>query len=310
MARTSPFLDGLTNAGSGSAFRQANTLDLAGPSPLKTAAGVRYTDGTDLQVTFSTGTTFNVGPGSGVTSSTVALNAGYPLVSSAVEPVVLTAGAGINPRIDVIYARVVDNGDNTSTIDITKVTGTAAPSPAVPAIPDANTIPLAQINIPAAATSNFSAATITDLRPWISQAPNPLGLRVLGAGASGALSLGTSYSDVPGASLSFATQRANVVCLVMAVFDFSNANGYSADNFGTFNVNGTDWTPPAEMVAATAGAGAPRTVVPQNWAVTLGAAGSYTFKLRGRKSASDGVAHNINYSGTGTGSTINVLVLG
>ena len=73
-----------------------------------------------------------------------------------------------NPRIDIVVANVVDNGNNTSFGEVQIITGTAAPSPSVPGAP-ANSITLARVTVTAAATS-ITSGMITDVRPFTTAA--------------------------------------------------------------------------------------------------------------------------------------------
>lgn len=305
MALSSGFRDGVTNELSGSALRQAASLDTYGTSPLTSAAGVRYTDGTDLNVAFSSGTTFTVAPGAALTGSTSpAQNAGYPLVSTASVNVTLTAGGGVNPRIDVIYGYVLDDGSGT--IAITSVTGTAAPSPVQPAIPQSNAVALAVINIPAAATTNFATATITDARIWMRQAVNPNGTRPLTAKANATLTTTTTSTDVSGCSVTFTTYRPNVQVLINGTFDFSTASGTNFQMEGHALVDGTDLSVTTGVLAIwrNVPTGLAAELCTQTWPVaTLASAGSHTIKLQARKTGGS-VTQNVNATHT----TLSVIV--
>lgn len=78
-----------------------------------------------------------------------------------------------NPRIDLVYVQVIDNPPDTGTTGgiIGVVTGTAAASPTVPALPSNGVcIPLAQILVGANVTS-ITNSNITDVRK--SSGPSP-----------------------------------------------------------------------------------------------------------------------------------------
>lgn len=71
-----------------------------------------------------------------------------------------------NPRIDVVCVTVTDEGSSSSAAQVQIITGTPASSPSAPAIPNAtpnSSLALAQITVPAGATSILSS-NITDVR--------------------------------------------------------------------------------------------------------------------------------------------------
>ena len=121
--------------------------------------------GAGLSVYANTGMTVNVQPGSFVVP-----NSGTPTAGGYVSTLVSTATLTVqtadptNPRIDIVVANVVDNGNNTSFGQVQIITGTAAPSPSAPTAP-ANSITAAQINVAAGATS-ITSGMITDTRPF------------------------------------------------------------------------------------------------------------------------------------------------
>ena len=301
MARTVGYLDGVSNALAGSSLRQAMAMDLYSPTPLTTAAGVRYTNGTDLQVAFSSGLNFTIQPGGCVTSSTAASNAGYPVASTAVETRATTAANASNPRIDLLYAYVLDDGSGT--VDFEWLQGTPAPTPVAPAIARANYVLLYQLNVPAGIGSNLATAALSDKRLWLSQAQNPQGIRALGAGCSSVQGLGTSPVDVPGCSITFTTYRPNVQVMAFGVFDFSFVGSTFKEMDGFLNVDGTLQTARAQLVDGSNGV---RRHCPQNWTVTLASAGTHTIKLQADVTVAGGSGtFNVNTPGT----TINLLVL-
>ena len=131
-------------------------------------------------------------------------NTGSVLCSSdAVEQVTLAAapGSGSN-RIDLVICQArgndIDGGANNDFV-FSVVTGTAAASPAVPAVP-ANAVALAQILVPGG-SAQVTAANITDRRPaglpadqTIAARMYPTGQTVIGNGVlSQVLQMTTEY---------------------------------------------------------------------------------------------------------------------
>lgn len=116
-------------------------------------------------VTVASGMVVNVAPGQ--VAVPAANNTGAVLCSSdAVEAVTLAAapGAGTN-RYDLVVCQArgndLDGGANNDFL-FTNVTGTAAASPTVPAVPN-NAVALAQIYVPGGSAS-VTAGNITDVR--------------------------------------------------------------------------------------------------------------------------------------------------
>lgn len=127
--------------------------------------GVLPAGGTSaLQVSIVFGTmTFTVNPGyCVVANSTSAVFGAYRFGMLTQATLTCAASDPTNPRIDLVVAQVVDNGDPTSFAQIAVITGTPAGIPSVPALP-ANSIPLAQISVPAGVTS---LSNIADKRVW------------------------------------------------------------------------------------------------------------------------------------------------
>lgn len=120
------------------------------PNALKVAAGV-----SGLTVTIQAGMALIAG------TSTVGQGA-YILTSTAVETRTLDTADGAQARYDRIIGKVTDTGSASSTYEITKVTGTPAGSPSLPALP-ANSISLGYVLVPAGA-STPGALTVTDDR--------------------------------------------------------------------------------------------------------------------------------------------------
>jgi hypothetical protein len=121
---------------------------------------------TGCAVTVSSGMTVNVA--AGTVAVPTANNTGTVLCASdAVEPVTLAAApaAGTN-RYDLVICQArgndLDGGANNDFL-FTTVTGTAAASPTIPAVPN-NAVALAQIYVPGGSAS-VTSGNITDIRP-------------------------------------------------------------------------------------------------------------------------------------------------
>lgn len=71
----------------------------------------------------------------------------------------------VNPRIDLVCATVSDVGTSASLWELQVITGTPAASPSAPATP-ANSIALAQVTVPASASS-ISSGNIADVRTFV-----------------------------------------------------------------------------------------------------------------------------------------------
>jgi hypothetical protein len=118
-----------------------------------------------LQVNAASGMAVTVNPGYCIIQNSASgTNGAYRFGFLTQGTLTLAAADATNPRIDLVCASVVDNGDNTSFCQVLLVTGTPAPSPSVPAAP-ANSITLAQIAVAANATS-IVAGNITEKRVW------------------------------------------------------------------------------------------------------------------------------------------------
>lgn len=121
------------------------------PNTLKVAAGV-------------SGLTVTVQPGVCVVPGLETTGQGpYVIMNDAVKTITLSTADGSQARIDRIVAKVVDNGDNTSTFDIVPVNGTPAGSPAAPT-PTGNFLQLARVTVPANAVSPGSLTVVDERR--------------------------------------------------------------------------------------------------------------------------------------------------
>jgi hypothetical protein len=88
----------------------------------------------------------------------------YEWTLDAVTNVTIQPAHATLNRIDLVVARIVDNGDATSTADVVAIQGTAAATPSAPALP-ANSFALAQVTVGAAVTS-VTNANIADSRAY------------------------------------------------------------------------------------------------------------------------------------------------
>src|SRR5690242_15993302 len=96
--------------------------------------------GAGLVVNPGTGMTVTVQPGSFVVPNSGTPTAGgYAATLVSQATLTVQASDPSNPRIDIVVANVVDNGNNTSFGQVQIITGVASPSPAVPTAP-ANSI--------------------------------------------------------------------------------------------------------------------------------------------------------------------------
>jgi hypothetical protein len=121
--------------------------------------------GAGLAVNPGTGMTVTVQPGSFVVPNSGTPTAGgytATLVSQATLTV-QTADPS-NPRIDIVVANVVDNGNSTSFGQVQIITGVAAPSPSAPSAP-ANSITLCQLTVTAGASA-ITSGMLSDVRPF------------------------------------------------------------------------------------------------------------------------------------------------
>lgn len=131
------------------------------------AIGVRggVTGGAGLVVGPGTGMTVTVQPGSFVVpNSASAVAGGYAATLASQGTLTVATADPSNPRLDIVCAYVNDTGTSASAGAVEIITGTPASSPSAPSAP-ANSITLAQVTVPAAATS-ISSGNIADSRPF------------------------------------------------------------------------------------------------------------------------------------------------
>lgn len=125
----------------------------------------------------------NVATGRALIQGTQSVYQGmYLFDNQGVTNVVVTAADSVNPRRDLVVARIYDSqysgALNTSALEV--ITGTPAPSPADPPVPD-NCLVLARIQV-AANASSITNANITDLRTTPGLGSSNLGGRAVGLG--------------------------------------------------------------------------------------------------------------------------------
>jgi len=127
-----------------------------------------------------------------------------------------------------------------------------------------------------------------------------LNIFIAGAASSGDVTCTTTtLTDLTGATVTFSTTHANVICTVTGIFDVS-LNTAAAAATGHLSVDGSDQTTQAILTMTTA---TQRATIAQCWTIALAAAGSHTLKLRGALSASAG-----SYTFFHPHTTINALV--
>lgn len=121
--------------------------------------------GAGLVVGAGTGMTVTVQPGSFVAPNSGTPTAG-PYISTLNSQATLTVQTAdpTNPRIDIVVANVVDNGNSSSFGEVQIITGVAAPSPSAPSAPS-NSITLGQLTVPAGVTA-ITSGMIADQRPF------------------------------------------------------------------------------------------------------------------------------------------------
>jgi hypothetical protein len=127
--------------------------------------GVLPSGGTSaLLVAAASGMNFTINPGYCVVPTALNSVGAYRFGANAQATLTVPPADVVNPRLDLVIAQVIDNGDATSSALVAIVTGTPAPSPVPPAVPGSSIL-LAQITVAANATS-IVAGNISDRRVW------------------------------------------------------------------------------------------------------------------------------------------------
>lgn len=124
-----------------------------------------------------------------------------------------------------------------------------------------------------------SAAAVTFVGAGLGRVPTSLPVRT---SATSALTLGTSYADIVGATTTFTPNTAEKV-VITGIFDINYTVAGAADALGQLLVDGVAETPVARLNVAATVTG--RATIMQQWVVSLTAAASHTLKLQGAKSA-------------------------
>jgi hypothetical protein len=124
-----------------------------------------------------------------VPNTASAIAGGYRATLASSGTLTVATADPTNPRIDLVCANVVDNGNNTSSGEVQIITGTPAASPSAPSAP-ANSVSLAQVTVPANATS-ITSGDIADVRTFTAAAG---GIPI--AGKTGATALAAGYNGL------------------------------------------------------------------------------------------------------------------
>jgi hypothetical protein len=116
-----------------------------------------------LQVTAGSGLSVNVATGFCIVpSSSGSLYGGYQFGLMSAGSLSIAAADATNPRVDLVCATVIDDGNSSSSTLIQVIEGIPAASPAAPSLPPSS-IPLAYVTVPANAASIVSG-DISDKR--------------------------------------------------------------------------------------------------------------------------------------------------
>lgn len=233
-ARTGFGLDGPTVAANDVRLQVVAGM-LTGASPsgstgIAARPGVRPGLGSPLAVTASSGMNVAVAAGICFVQNTSSTTAGlHPVCLDTAGTITLATSDVTNPRIDNIIARVVDNGDNTSTTTVERQTGTPAPSPVAPTLP-ATSLLLAQIAV-GAGVSSIVGGNITDKR--------------VDTAASGGIITVKTSADQPPAAADFPVYRHRL--------DVGTASNSPLE----WSIDGSTWHPvaviPGQVTVCTSG---------------------------------------------------------
>lgn len=224
----------------------------------------------------------------------------YVCYNSATDTVTLDAAHGSLPRIDLVIAKVQDSvysgAVDSWTLD--KVTGTAAGSPAAPALPN-NAILLATVNR-TAADDTVASGDIVDSRPLIAAA---------GGAIPGPTTAMTALLSLVNEGQLFYDKTVGAL-LAKQAGAWAPLTHTSAINSQNFTAGGT-WTKPNGartcliMVqgGGGAGGGAPATAASQTSAGAGGQGGSYAESVLEASALASTVAVTIGAGGTGVSGT-------
>jgi hypothetical protein len=150
--------------------RQINGVGFAGATaarPLGAVTGVR--PGTPASTVTATTTTWTCQAFAGLADVMVAAVSGaYPFAFDAVATGAVTAADATNPRIDIVWVKIVDPEDGTTTPTATRgyTAGVASATPAAPA-PPAGAFTIAQIPVP---KSGGGSPTVIWVAPYTAAA--------------------------------------------------------------------------------------------------------------------------------------------
>ncbi len=152
----------------GNPFRQydvgARVYDAGSATAVSVPGGVFPGVG-GMAVSASSGLNVTVNAGYCCVPSPTTGQGGYIFGCLQSQALSLEAADPVNPRTDLVIARVYDMGNSSSYCDIEVVTGTAAAPPTTPSLPSA-AIALASVSVPAASAALQSGA-VTDLRSYV-----------------------------------------------------------------------------------------------------------------------------------------------
>lgn len=146
--------------------RQINGVGFAGATaarPLGALTGVR--PGTPSNTVTVTSSTWTCQPFAGLADvMTAAVSGAYPFAFDAVATGAMTAADASNPRIDIVWVKIVDPEDGTTTPTATRgyLAGAPLATPVAPA-PPAGAFTIAQINVP---KSGGGSPTVTWVAPY------------------------------------------------------------------------------------------------------------------------------------------------
>lgn len=205
----------------------------------------------------------------------------YVCLNDATVQLTIAAADPTNPRIDIVVAKVQDSqySGATDAWSLAVVTGTPAPSPAVPAAP-ANSIVLAQVSVLALAASIVNA-NITDVRPSSAAPAGNLGY----VQATTVFGTFTALTDIPGLTktVTVGSGRRIKITASCGLSSSVGADEVSLQIYEGATLLNATW----ETVAAAAGGnkGAGCIVI----AVVQPSAGAHTYKVSAVRSGGTGL---------------------